>query len=118
MAGISRFAEAVLDFPDNSGRRSTKIWDWLNNLAGPIRHFRAAVLEALREKVTADLCGRRGFRGSPCLDVDGTLQLLNSDHVREETRLCLGVSLLVVFGMAFCWEGKGSACAVSVLRRS
>ena len=55
----------------------------MSNLAGPIQHFRAAVLEEWRGKVSADLCARKGFRGGPWLDLCGTLQLLNSDHVRE-----------------------------------
>ena len=55
----------------------------LSNLAGPIQHFRAAILDAWRGKVSADLCARKGFRGSPWLDVEGILQFLNSDHVRE-----------------------------------
>ena len=55
----------------------------LSNLSGPIQHFRAAILGAWRSKVCADLCARKGFRGGPSLDIDGTLQLLNSDHVRE-----------------------------------
>ena len=85
----------------------------LSNLAGPIQHFRAAVLEAWRGKVTADLCVRNGFHGGPWLDIDGTLQLLNSDHVREKMRLCSGVFLMVEFGMVFCWERQGvSVCRV------
>ena len=44
----------------------------LSNKAGPVRHFRSAVLEAWRGKVTADLCIRMGFRGGPWLDLDGT----------------------------------------------
>ena len=35
----------------------------LCNLAGPIQHFKAAVLDAWRNKVAADLCGREGFSG-------------------------------------------------------
>ena len=35
----------------------------LSNLAGPIQHFRAAVLEGWSGKVSADLCVRKGFRG-------------------------------------------------------
>ena len=34
----------------------------------------------------ADLCARKGFRGSPSFDIDGTLQLLYSDHVRERDK--------------------------------
>ena len=56
----------------------------LSDLAGPTQHFRAAILDAWRNKVTAtDLCCRQGFRGGPLLDVHGSLQLLNSSHVRE-----------------------------------
>ena len=39
----------------------------LSNLAGPIQHFRAAVLE-----VSAELCARKGFRGGPFLDIPGS----------------------------------------------
>ena len=35
----------------------------LSNLAGPIQHFKAALLDARRNKVAADLCGREGFSG-------------------------------------------------------
>ena len=37
----------------------------LSNLAGPVQHFRAAVLDAWQNKAAADLCGRKGFRGGP-----------------------------------------------------
>ena len=61
----------------------------LSNLGGPIQHFRAAILEGWRSKVSADLCARNGFRGGPWLDVDGSLQLLKSGHVRERDRALL-----------------------------
>ena len=69
-------------------------WVWpglplLSNLAGPIQHFRAALLDAWRNKAAADLCGRKGFRGGPLLDVHGSLQLLNSSHVRERDKALL-----------------------------
>ena len=54
-----------------------------NYFAGPIQHHRSAVLEAWRSEVAADLCVRKGVRGGPWLDIHGTLQLLNPDHVRE-----------------------------------
>ena len=54
----------------------------------PVQHFRAAVLEAWR-KVSADLCARKGFREGPFLDFSGTLQLLNSNHVRERDKALL-----------------------------
>ena len=43
----------------------------LSNLAGPIQHFSAAILDAWRNMV-ADLCGREGFRGGPLLDIHGS----------------------------------------------
>ena len=71
----------------------------LRNLAGPIQHFRSAVLEGWSGKLSADFCARKGFRGGPWLDIDSTLQLLNSDHVRErETRL----RIILVGGV---WNG-------------
>ena len=61
----------------------------LSNLAGPIQHFRSAILDAWRDKVAADLCKRKGFRGGPLLDVHGSLQLLVSSHVRERDKALL-----------------------------
>ena len=55
----------------------------LSNLAGPLQHFKDAILDAWRNKVTADLCGRKGFRGGPLLVIHRSLQLFNSSHVRE-----------------------------------
>ena len=61
----------------------------LSNLSGPFQHFRAAILGAWRDAVSAQLCTRKGFRGGPLFDIDGTLQLLNSDHVRERDKALL-----------------------------
>ena len=61
----------------------------LSMVAGPVQHFRSAILDAWRQKVSMDLCARKGFRGGPFLDVSGTLQLLNSDHVRERDKALL-----------------------------
>ena len=61
----------------------------LSNLAGPIQHFRAAILDAWRNKAAADLCCREGFRGGPLLDVQSSLQLLNSSHVGERDKALL-----------------------------
>ena len=35
----------------------------LDNLTCPIQHFRSAILDAWRNRVAVDLCGRKGFRG-------------------------------------------------------
>ena len=40
-------------------------------------------------QLSADLCARKGFRGGPSLDIDGTLQLFNSDRVRERDKALL-----------------------------
>ena len=61
----------------------------LSDLAGPSQHFKAAILDAWRNKAAADLCGGEGFRGGPLLDVHGSLQLLNSSHVRERDKALL-----------------------------
>ena len=66
----------------------------LCNLAGPPQHFRAAILDAWRNKVTTDLCGRKGFRGGPLFDIHGSLQLLNSSHVRERDKALLRTILV------------------------
>ena len=61
----------------------------LSNLASPLQHFKAAILDALHNKVAAGLCGRKGFRGGPLLDVHGSLRLLNSSHVEERDKALL-----------------------------
>ena len=77
----------------------------LSHLAGPFQHFRAAILDAWRNKVTSDLCKRKGFRCGPLLDIHGTLQLLKffSCSRKREIRLCFAPFLLEVFGMVFFW---------------
>ena len=76
--------------PVTSARRIGFSWDslmtrWdrpglpgLSNLAGPIQHFRSAMFDAWRNKVAADSCSRKGFRGGPLLDIPGSHQLLTS----------------------------------------
>ena len=70
------------------------LWDrpglpGLSNLAGPVQHFRSAIHDAWRNKVSADLYARKGFRGSSLLDIGGSHQLLCSSHVRERDRMLL-----------------------------
>ena len=72
----------------------------LSNLAGPIQHFRSAVFDAWRNKVAADLCARKGFRGGPLLDIPGSHQLLNSSHFRER-----GKALLRSIMVCGVWNG-------------
>ena len=61
----------------------------LSNLAGPVQHFRSAIHDAWRNKVSADLCARKGFRDSSLLDIRGSHQLLCSSHVRERDKMIL-----------------------------
>ena len=61
----------------------------LSNLAGLVQHFKAALLDARRNEVAVHLCGREGSRGGLLLDVHGSLQLLNSCHVRERDQALL-----------------------------
>ena len=44
----------------------------LSNLAGLVQHFQAAVLDAWRNKVAADLCSGEVFRSGPLLDIFGS----------------------------------------------
>ena len=46
-------------------------------------------MEAWRNEVSTDLCAGKGFGGGPFLDIPGTLQLLNSGHVRERNKALL-----------------------------
>ena len=71
----------------------------LSSLAGPLQHFKAATLDAWCHKVAADLCGRKGFRGGPLLDVHGSLQLLNSSHVGDRGKALLRSIMVGGFGM-------------------
>ena len=84
-------------------------------MAGPVQHFKAALLDAWRDKVAADLCGREGFRGGPLLDVQGSLQLLDSSHVRERGKAllrsimvgCVWNGFLLVIPCRFCGAPGG-----------
>ena len=102
--------------PGTSARRIGFTWDslmtgWdrpglpgLSDLAGPIQHFRFAVFDAWKNKVAADLCARKGFRGGPLLDIPGSHQLLNSSHVRERDKALLrGVMVGGVWNGFFAW---------------
>ena len=74
----------------------------LINLAGPVQHFKAVILDAWRNKAAADLCVWEGFRSGPLLVFHGSLQLRNSSHVRDRDKGLFGVLWLVVCGTVFC----------------
>ena len=51
--------------------------------------------------------------GGPWLDVDGTLQLLHSDHARERDKSLLRCILVGgVWNGFLLWKGQGSACTL------
>ena len=58
----------------------------LGNLAGLSSISRLLSLMLGGTRFSADLCGRKVFRGGPLLDIHGSMQLLNSSHVRERER--------------------------------
>ena len=60
---------------DGSGLASPS----LRMLAGPHQHFKSAGI----------LAARKGFRGGPLLEFEGTKQLLFSAHLRERDKMLL-----------------------------
>ena len=56
---------------------------------GPYQHCKDSILGALRDFNAADLCRRKGFRGGPLLDFRGSMQLLDSSHVRDKDKALL-----------------------------
>ena len=65
----------------------------LRMMAGPIQHFRSAILEAWRFHVFARLCERKGFWGVEFANFQGSLQLLTSSLLRERDQMLLRAML-------------------------
>ena len=61
----------------------------LRMMAGPVQHFRSAILDAWRSQVFASLSERQGFLGGEFADFHGSLQLLTSSHLRERDKMLL-----------------------------
>ena len=61
----------------------------LRLMAGPIQHFRAAIPEAWHFHVFSKLSERKGFGGAEFADLKGSLQLLNSTHLRDRDKMLL-----------------------------
>ena len=70
----------------------------LRMMAGPIQHFRSAILDAWRFHVFSLLSERKGFRGVQFADLKGSLQLLNSTHLRDRDKMLLRAILCGEFG--------------------
>ena len=58
-------------------------------MTGPVQHFRSAILDAWRFGVFSKLSERKGFLGGESADVQGSLQLLTSSHLRERDKMLL-----------------------------
>ena len=75
----------------------------LRMLSGLVQHFESAILEAWQLKVSTQLAERQGFRGAQFLNLRGSVQLLNSSHLRERDKMLLRYIL--------CGEGvKKASC--------
>ena len=93
----------------------------LRMMAGPIQHFRSAILEAWQFHVFARLSERKVFRSVEFADLKSSLQLLNSTHLRDRDKMLLRANLCgrvwngFLLGKAkkedvpcrFCWKRDG-----------
>ena len=61
----------------------------LRMLSGPYQHFKSAIFSSWRGRAADILTSRKGFRGGPFLDFDGTRQLLFCSHLRERDKMLL-----------------------------
>ena len=61
----------------------------LRMMAGPIQHFRSAILEAWHFHVFGKLSERKRFWCVEFADLKGSLQLLTSTHLRERDKMLL-----------------------------
>ena len=61
----------------------------LRMMTGPIQHFRSANLDAWHFHVFSKLSERKGFRSVEFADLKGSLQLLNSTHLRDRDKMLL-----------------------------
>ena len=75
---------------------------------------RSAIVDGWRSKVAKDLCDRAGFRSASLFDVDGSLRLLNSSHVRERAKELLQSILSGRWCLEWFLSGKvrGRTCAL------
>ena len=84
----------------------------LNNLAGPVQHFKDAILDACRNKVSVDLRGQKGFRGGLCWIYTALCSSLTLLMLGKEMRLCFGVLWLECLE----WFSAGPGWGVSLSR--
>ena len=70
----------------------------LRMMTGPIQHFRSAILDAWHFHVFSKLSERKGLRGVEFADLKGSLQLLNSTHLRDRDKMLLRAILCGEYG--------------------
>ena len=85
----------------------------LRMFSGPIQHLQSTIFEAWQLNVSAQLADRKGFRGAQFLDIKGSLQLLNSSHLRERDNMLLRSILCGRVWNGFLL-GKSKGCGSSV----
>ena len=66
----------------------------LRVMTGRIQHFQTAILEAWHFQVFSKLSERKGFLGVQFADIKGSLQLLNSTHLRDRDKMLLRAILM------------------------
>ena len=88
----------------------------LSNMAGPLEHLKTAILDAWREKVSGELCERKGFGVVPSSILVVLCTYLTRPIFGNEKKRCCGVSWLEASGIDFIPEKfEGKLChAVSV----
>ena len=77
----------------------------LSNLAGPLQHFKAAILDAWRNKVAVALCGGKVFEVGPCWMFMALCSPLILLMLETEIRRWFATSWLVVSGMLCFLDG-------------
>ena len=83
---------------------------------GPIQHFKGAIVDALRDFNSTDLCRRKGFRWGPLLDFWGSMQLLFSSHVRDRDKALLrGILSGESLEWFSSWKSPRRKCSMSFL---
>ena len=82
----------------------------LGNLAGPLQHFKASILDAWRNKVAADLVARRVFEVGLCWISMAPCNSLVLLMLEKKIRLCFVASWLGVSGMVSSWSGSWPGC--------
>ena len=90
----------------------------LRMMTGPVQHFFSSIWDAWRFSIFARLSERQGFLGGEYSDFHGSLQLLNSTHLREQDKMLLRAILCGRGGLERIptWQGQEGRRSLSFLR--